>query len=99
VLRLEPASRRVVVGPRAELARESCRLERVRWIPFDRPGGPLRAVVRIRSSHPGAAASIDDHGDGTATVRFDQAQEAVAPGQAAVAYDGDLVLGGGWIAA
>jgi tRNA-specific 2-thiouridylase len=55
--------------------------------------------VRIRSSHAGAPARLTDLGDGRVEVRFDEAQRAIAPGQAAVAYDGDLVLGGGWIAA
>ena len=61
--------------------------------------GTLRARVRIRSAHPGADASIRDLGDRRAEIRFDTPQRAITPGQAAVAYDGDLVLGGGWIAA
>lgn len=97
VLRIEQASSRVVVGGEAELARESCLLERVRWIPFDRPREPVRAVVRIRSTHVGAAATLTDLGDGRARIRFEEPQRAITPGQAAVAYDGDLVLGGGWI--
>ena len=99
VLSVEPESRRVVVGDDAELHRDSCVLERTRWIPFERPGGALRAHVRIRSTHDGAAATITDVGDGRATVSFDEPQRAITPGQAAVAYDGDLVLGGGWIGA
>jgi len=97
VIGLDPARARVVVGSESDLYRESCTLERVRWIPFERPGGPQRATVRIRSSHAGAVATVTDRGDGAATVRFDEAQRAVTPGQAAVFYDGDLVLGGGWI--
>lgn len=99
VLRVEPDRNRVVVGRDADLLRERCVLRGVRWIPFQRPAGELRARVRIRSTHEGAAARIRDRGDGTAEIRFDEAQRAIAPGQAAVAYDGDLVLGGGWIAA
>jgi len=98
VVRLEAASNRVVVGEAQDLAADRCVLQRVRWIPFDRPTGPLRADVRIRSTHAGARATISDLGDGRAEVRFDDAQRALAPGQAAVAYDGDRVLGGGWIA-
>lgn len=99
VLGVEPAAGRVVVGPDEELRRESCTVERARWIPFERPGAGLRATVRIRSTHEGARATISDLGAGRAEIRFDEPQRAVAPGQAAVAYDGDLVLGGGWIAA
>jgi tRNA-specific 2-thiouridylase len=97
VVDIDPERGRVVVGGRDELSCAECTLDGVRWIPFERPGGTLRASVRIRSSHAGTPASIEDRGDGSALVRFDEPQRAVAPGQAAVVYDGDLVLGGGWI--
>jgi tRNA-specific 2-thiouridylase len=97
VIGLDAASARVVVGDESALYRESCVLARVRWIPFPHPGGPQRASVRIRSSHAGAMATIVDRGDGSAVVTFNEPQRAVSPGQAAVFYDGDLVLGGGWI--
>jgi tRNA-specific 2-thiouridylase len=99
VLAVDAPRRRVVVGSDAELLGERCTLERSRWIPFDRPRGRLRARVCVRSSHGGAMASIRDLGQGRSEVRFDTPQRALAPGQAAVAYDGDLVLGGGWIEA
>jgi tRNA-specific 2-thiouridylase len=97
VIGIDATQARVVVGDEADLYRESCAVERVRWIPFERPGGPQPASVRIRSSHSGVAGVVTDCGDGTATVSFETAQRAVTPGQAAVFYDGDLVLGGGWI--
>jgi tRNA-specific 2-thiouridylase len=99
VRRIEPESLRVVVGEADELDRESCEIERVRWVPFERPVGPVRAQVRIRSTHEGAPATVTDLGNGRARINFDAPQRAITPGQAAVAYDGDLVLGGGWIAA
>ncbi len=99
VIGIDPERSRVIVGEEASLYRESCTLERVRWIPFERPKGWLTASVRIRSSHEGAKAVINDRGDGTASVCFDEPQRAVTPGQAAVFYDGDHVLGGGWITA
>jgi tRNA-specific 2-thiouridylase len=97
VVRTEAKSARVVVGDDADLMRDRCTLGRVRYIPFERPGGPLRATVRIRSTHDGSPATLIDLGDRRAEVRFDEPQRAITPGQAAVAYDGDLVLGGGWI--
>ncbi len=97
VIGLDAERARVVVGDESALYRDACSLDRVRWIPFERPGGPQPATVRIRSNHEGAAAVVTDHGDGTATVRFDEPQRAITPGQAAVFYDGDEVLGGGWI--
>jgi tRNA-specific 2-thiouridylase len=99
VLRVDARRRHVVVGGAGELLSDRLVIERSRWIPFDRPGGELRARVRIRSGHAGSAARLRDLGHGRVEVRFDEPQRAVAPGQAAVAYDGDLVLGGGWIAA
>ena len=98
VLAVEPTEGRVTVGDEADLEADTCTLAGVRWIPFERPGGPLRATVRIRSTHPGAAATVTELDGGRALVRFDEPQRAIAPGQAAVAYDGELVLGGGWIA-
>jgi tRNA-specific 2-thiouridylase len=99
VLSVEPGTRQVVVGDNDELRREVCLVAGMRWIPFERPRGAVRARVRIRSTHDGAPATITDLGEGRAKVRFDEPQRAITPGQAAVAYDGDLVLGGGWIEA
>jgi len=98
VLEIDAERRRVVVGEDDELWSDHCTIERTRWVPFERPpGGELRARVRIRSTHEGEPATVRDRGDGTAEIRFDEPQRAIAAGQAAVAYDGDLVLGGGWI--
>lgn len=97
VIGIEPGSNRVTIGSGDDLLSETCVIDRVRWIPFEKPNGPVRATVRIRSTHEGADATITDHGDGSATVSFDEPQRAITPGQAAVAYDGDLVLGGGWV--
>jgi tRNA-specific 2-thiouridylase len=99
VVGVDPVLNRVIVGDWDSLYNESCVIERCRWIPFERPSGTLRASVRVRSTHDGATATISDRGGGEAEIRFDEPQRAVTPGQAAVAYDGDLVLGGGWIKA
>lgn len=98
VVALDAPRRRVVVGGERDLLQDRCVIERTRWIPFDELRGAVRARVRLRSTHEGAAATIRALPGGQAELRFDQAQRAIAPGQAAVAYDGDLVLGGGWIA-
>lgn len=99
VIGIDATAGRVTVGGEPALYRDACEVERVRWIPFERPAGPISARVRIRSGHEGVGAVVTDRRDGTALVMFDAPQRAVTPGQAAVFYDGDLVLGGGWIAA
>ena len=94
---LDAAANRVVVGSEAELAVRGARLEGVRWIGAQ-PAGAVEAAVRIRYRHPGAAARIEATGDGGARVWFEAPVSALAPGQAAVFYAGEQVLGGGWIA-
>jgi tRNA-specific 2-thiouridylase len=98
VLQIDPGKKQVVVGDDEELFRNSCMIERTRWIPFERLESELRADVQIRGNHAGAAATLRPQADGRVEICFDQPQRALTPGQAAVAYDGDLVLGGGWIA-
>ena len=89
VVRLEPEARRVVVGPRAALAVQAARLDAMNVLgPLD---GPLTAKVRSMARPVGARL----HGD---RLVFDSPEYGVSPGQAAVLYDGDRVLGGGWIA-
>ena len=99
VIQLRPQSNEIVVGQEQALLQDRCVIERSRWVPFERPGGELRADVRIRANHGGSPARLRDLGEGRTEIRFDEPEKAIAPGQAAVAYDGDLVLGGGWIAA
>lgn len=99
VISVDADRSRVVVGPESDLYTDECWVERVRWIPFESPNGSLTATVQIRSSHAGAGAMITELGEGLARIKFNELQRAVTPGQAAVFYDGDLVLGGGWIAA
>jgi tRNA-specific 2-thiouridylase len=96
VLALRPDARQVVVGPKASLERTTLIASGVNWIEGV-PGGSIRAAVQIRHRHPAAPATVRSVGDGRADVVFDAPQLAVTPGQAAVFYDGDRVLGGGWI--
>ena len=100
VLRLEPEARRVVVGPRSALARDRVLVEELNWLAGAPPGGEGRAVeVKLRSAQPPVPARVVAGQDGAAEVLLDDPQTGVAPGQAAVLYDGSRVLGGGWIAA
>lgn len=96
VLRLERAKNRVVVGREEDLYQPQVTLGGVNWIQ-DPPDLPLEASVRIRYRHPGALATISPGSGHTVTVCFEEPQRAVTPGQAAVFYNGDEVLGGGWI--
>jgi tRNA-specific 2-thiouridylase len=97
VVRVEPETSRVVVGDAEELLSEEFTAAGVNWIGFDEPPGPVRADVRVRYRHTESPATITTLGPGRARVRFDEPQRAVTPGQAAVFYRGEEVLGGGWI--
>jgi tRNA-specific 2-thiouridylase len=93
---LDPAANTLIVGPDEELWRRDLVAAGVNWI-VDKPPAEFRAAVRIRSRHEPAPATIAPEGDGSWRVLFDERQRAITPGQAAVFYDGDVVLGGGWI--
>jgi tRNA-specific 2-thiouridylase len=98
VLSIDAAAREVTVGPVEALLSSNARVRDVNWLSIDAPQGPLRASAKIRYRARDAAATItaDAVGRG-ATVAFDEPQRAITPGQAAVFYDGDVCLGGGWI--
>jgi tRNA-specific 2-thiouridylase len=97
VVELDHAANRVVLGDDAELRSESCELRDVNWISFTVLGAPVRAKVKIRHRHEPALATIEPIDATSARVKFDLSQRAVTPGQAAVFYSEDVVLGGGWI--
>jgi tRNA-specific 2-thiouridylase len=97
VVRLDTGRRLVEVGPRAALERRGLTASRVNWIAGAPPPGDIRAEVQIRSRHAAAAAAVTPLGADRLLVRFDTPQSAVTPGQAAVVFQGDEVLGGGWI--
>ncbi len=96
VLSLRPADREVVVGPKSALERTTLTASGVNWIAAE-PQAPHRISAQIRHRHPAAPASVRAIADGRAEVVFDAPQIAVTPGQAVVFYDGDVVVGGGWI--
>jgi len=96
VVDIDPASSTVIVGGVEELYRTSFEVSRTNW--FEGAlSEPRKVVVKIRYAHPGAPATIYPLSDGKARVELEEPQRAVTPGQAAVFYDQDLVLGGGWI--
>jgi tRNA-specific 2-thiouridylase len=93
---VDAAANRVVVGPEEALRTREAALRAVRW-----PEGAdleIRARVQLRSRHRAAAASVRREDGGRAEVRFDAPQRAVTPGQSAVFYDEDRVIGGGVVA-
>ena len=96
VISTEPATQRVIVGRGDELLRGRMEVRDFNWISIAGAAGPLRGEVKIRNRHAAAAATITSRG-AHLEVQFDEPQRAVTPGQGAVVYQGDLVIGGGWI--
>jgi tRNA-uridine 2-sulfurtransferase len=87
-----------VVGNSEDLYVRSLRAHRVNLISVEGLDQPMRVTVKIRHRHEAAPAMLEKSGDDEVLVTFDQPQRAVTPGQAAVFYDDDVVVGGGWIA-
>ncbi len=96
VVDIDPANARVIVGFDEDLICGEFEASHVNWHE-PAPDSTRELTVKIRYAHPGAAAEVTDLGDGRARVRLRTPQRAVTPGQAAVFYDGDVVVGGGWI--
>jgi tRNA-specific 2-thiouridylase len=98
VIATEPATQRVIVGRNDDLLRASLVAHDVNWVSIEPITAPRRVQVKIRNKHVAASASLVPTSDAARVeVHFDEPQRAVTPGQAAVFYDGDLVLAGGWI--
>ena len=96
VIELRGDKRQVVVGADDDLRSRTLRAHRLNWIAFETATHPIRIKAKIRHRHEPADAEVRVTGD-QALVAFDDAQRAITPGQAVVFYDGDLVVGGGWI--
>jgi tRNA-specific 2-thiouridylase len=97
VLKIDADSGSVTVGPRDALERDRLTAAQVNWIALDAPREWIPAAAQIRHRHAAAAGRVRAIADGRAEFVFDTPQPAVTPGQAVVFYDGDVVIGGGWI--
>ena len=97
VLALDAASRTVTVGPRPALECATLTASEVNWIAGCPPTGSRRVTAQIRYRHPDAAATVRCPDPSRVAVEFDEPQPAIAPGQAVVFYEGETVVGGGWI--
>jgi tRNA-specific 2-thiouridylase len=97
VLSIDPTNNRVVVGDDDSLRTTSFEANGVNWVSIEQPLGPIRANVKIRHKHEPAPAAVAPLDATTARITFDAPQRAITPGQGAVFYDGDTVLGGAWI--
>jgi tRNA-uridine 2-sulfurtransferase len=96
VIQIKGDTRQVVVGPSEELYSRDMRVKRVNLISVEKLDSPMPVTIKIRHRHEGASAVIENRGD-EIVATFDEPQRAITPGQAAVFYDADVVVGGGWI--
>ncbi len=101
VLKIHPDSHRVTVGSDAELMSRDLLAGRLNWIsiPGLESGDEIRVDIKIRHRHTPAAATLRSEGEGLVRATFDEPQRAITPGQSAVFYQEDEVVGGGWITA
>jgi tRNA-uridine 2-sulfurtransferase len=97
VLSIDPQRNRVVVGDDNALRTTTFEVHDVNWVSIAEPSQPTRAQVKIRHKHEPAPATIEPLESNAARITFDTPQRAITPGQAAVFYDADRVLGGAWI--
>ncbi|NLX20850.1 MAG: tRNA 2-thiouridine(34) synthase MnmA [Phycisphaerae bacterium] len=96
VTRIDAKDHTVTIGSREDLAADHLEASSVRWL-IEPPTHPLHVEVKIRYTHRPAAAVVEAIGPDRVRVAFREPQTAITPGQAAVLYDEDMVLGGGWI--
>ena len=97
VVDLDPETNRVIVGSAEDLLVEEFEIDRVNWVSCVAGDDPIEATVKIRYNHRGTPATLTPLSGNRLRVRLREAQKAITPGQAAVFYDDDVVLGGGWI--
>jgi len=97
VLQIERARNQIIVGEKEELDSMEFIARGVNWVAFDEPTEPVRASVKVRYRHDPDPATIYALPEGRARIVFDEPQAAITPGQTTVFYDGEEVVGGGWI--
>ncbi|HEY4414369.1 MAG TPA: tRNA 2-thiouridine(34) synthase MnmA [Verrucomicrobiae bacterium] len=97
VVELDPENNRVIVGDESNLERDEFVADRCNFHPFDELTEPIEVTAKIRYNHPGAAATLSPLGNRRVKVKLHSPARAITPGQAAVFYQDDLVVGGGWI--
>ena len=98
VININGAEGKVTVGGNDDLLSRTLIAHKLNWIAIDELREPLRVTAKIRHRHEPAPAVLENAPSGEVRVTFDQPQRAITPGQAVVFYDGDIVVGGGWIA-
>jgi len=98
VLRLDAEKRQVVVGPKEALAQQKIQLREINWLGGVAPDSDIQVSVKLRSAQIPVAATFNMQPDNSGVLTLAEPTLGVAPGQAGVIYDGDRVLGGGWIA-
>ena len=98
VIQIKGDTRQIVVGNQEDLYSRTMRVKKINLISMPELNEPMRVQAKIRHRHEPASAQLEVSGGDEMTITFDQPQRAVTPGQAAVFYDGDVVVGGGWIA-
>ena len=98
VIQIKGDTRQIVVGNQEDLYSKTMRVQKINLISVAELNEPMRIQAKIRHRHEPASAQLEVSGGDEMTITFDQPQRAITPGQAAVFYDGDVVVGGGWIA-
>ena len=97
VVKVDAERNEVVVGSPDHLLKREMFVTRPNWVAIEVLSEPMRVSVKIRSRAEEAMATIAPHENGNVLVTFDEQQRAITPGQAAVFYDNEIVIGGGWI--
>ena len=97
VIGLDAVMNRVIVGDRTSATQPECTIQRVNWVSITEPSAPIRAEVQVRYRSQPVGVTVIPLEDSRVKLVFDEPQFSITPGQAAVWYDGDVVLGGGII--